>query len=686
MKISLSWLSDYVDVDLPIREFLERLTMIGLVAERTETLPSGDAVLEVETYANRPDTLGHLGVAREVATMLGKPLKSPAWPLVEDSVRTADLIDVQVPDEDLCPRYCGLIVRGVKVGPSPDWLRSRIEAMGLRPISNVVDATNCVLFGAGQPIHAFDLAKIGGGRILVRRAKKGERIKTLEGRDVVLGPEMLVIADERRPMAIAGVMGGEETSVTEGTTDIFIESACFDPVSIRKTRKALEMLTDASYRYERGADISFAPAGAVMTASILCGFGGKVSREMIDVYPRPRKAKEIVLRSKRVADLLGVEVGDDLIDRTLASLGFETKGRQAGAWQVQVPFHRVDIEREADLVEEIARFFGYDRIPVIVPALEVIEPVPSDREKLRKLDERLFHYGFDEVINSSFADPAAESLLATGRRPVEVRNPISSRASCLRTTLLGGLLENAAWNRNRGAEGVHIFETGNVYAWNENRTVEEPALGLLSTGPVGVPQWASKPRPADIFYLKGAIVSALSALRYDPILFVAEPHAFFDEDLSLALLYKGNAIGRMGRVREATLEFAGVRGPVFAAEIDLGALFDKQSRPFEYVPLPKFPAIVRDLSFLVDRTVPFREIMQAIEKLAVPHLEEFSVVDHYSEGSIPKGRKSLSLRFTYRDGKATLTSEDADKAEQRIVKALRAAFKIQLREGGPDER
>jgi phenylalanyl-tRNA synthetase beta chain len=683
MKISLSWLREFVDVDLPLRELVDRLTMIGLVPAGTETLPSGDVVLDLETYANRPDTLGHLGVAREVATMLGLPLKTPAWSLVEDSARTAELVEVQVPDDDLCPRYCGLVVRGVKVGPSPDWLRTRIEAMGLRPISNVVDATNFVLFGMSQPIHTFDLNKVGGRKVVVRRAKKGETIRTLEGKDAALGPDMLVIADEKKPMAIAGVMGGEESGISDATTDIFIESACFDPVSIRKTRKALDMQTDASFRFERGTDVSFAPQGAVITASILCGFGGKVTREIIDVYPKPRKAKEIVLRRKRVADLLGIEVGEEFISRTLESLGFEALGRQAGVWRVRVPLFRVDIEREADLIEEVARFFGYDKIPSLVPDIAVLEPVLTERERMRKLEERLFHFGFDEVINPSFADPAAEAVLAAGRRAVEIRNPISVKASSLRTTLLGGLLENAAWNRNRGLEGVHIFEVGNIYSWKEDRTAEDLTLGLLSTGPLAPASWAAKPRPADVFHLKGAVESALGALRYDPIVFVEEPHPFFDDGLALVLRYKGDPVGRMGRVRDAALGISGVRGPVFAAEIDLGVLFGKQPRPFEYVPLPKFPAVVRDLSFLVERRVPYREIKAVIEKLSVAHLEEFGVVDHYAGDSIPKDRKSLSLRFTYRDSKATLTTEDVDKAEQKIVKALTAAFNIQLREGGP---
>jgi len=681
MKISLNWLKDYVDVDVPLRELLERMTMIGLVVESREER-NGDVILDVETYANRPDTLGHLGMAREIGAMLRSPLKEQTWPLTELPARTSELVDVQILDEDLCPRYCGVVVKGVKTGPSPDWLRTRIEAMGLKPISNIVDVSNYVLFATAQPIHTFDLARIAGPRILIRRAKKGEAIRTLDGKDVALQPEMLVIADEKKPVAIAGVMGGEDSEVTEGTQDVFIESAYFDPASVRKTRKALDLQTDAAYRFERGADISFAPQAALMAASLLTQFGGKVSREPADVYPRPRKPKEIVLRSRRIGDLLGVEVDDAFVERTLADLGFGLKTGPNGLWRVQVPFFRVDIEREADLIEEIARFFGYDKIPVVIPPFEILETVPSDKDRILKLSEGLFRFGFDEVINQSFADPEREAVLRSGKTPVEIRNPISTKASLLRTTLLGGLLENTAWNRNRGQEGVHIFEVGNIYSRNESAAAEEQTLGLSTTGPLGGPTWRGKPAETDFFHLKGALESALENLRYAPPVFEAAASPFFEDDFSLAVSYKGQTVGRLGQVHSRLLDLYSVRGPVYAAEVSLELLFGKQPRPFEYAPLPRFPSVVRDLSFLVDRDVPYQGIKQALEKLGLTFLEDFEVIDHYAGGNIPKDKKSLSLRFTFRNPKATLIAEDVDKAEQKIIKSLKTAYKIQPREGG----
>jgi phenylalanyl-tRNA synthetase beta chain len=682
MKISMNWLREYVDVDLPVRELVDRLTMIGLVCETWESR-GDDAVLDLETYANRPDTLGHLGVARELAAALGLPLKEPAWPLVHLPEPTSCLAEVQIDDPDLCPRYTGLVVRGVKIGPSPEALRKKIEAMGLRSTSNIVDVSNVVLFATGHPIHAFDLGRLSGGRIVIRRARKGESIRTLDGKQVALAPEMLVIADEKRPVAIAGVMGGEETGITENTQDVFIESAVFDPVSIRLTRRALDLQTDASYRYERGVDIAFAPQAAVMAASLMAQFGGRVSQGILDVYPKPRKPKEIVLRAKRVSDLLGVAVEPGFIEKTLADLGFGLKVKSQGHWHVAVPSFRVDIEREADLVEEVARFFGYDKIPSILPSFEVLDPIPSEKDRIDRLSTQLFHHGFDEVVNQSFADPEREAAFITDAAPVALRNPFSVHASVLRTSLVPGLLQNAAHNRNRGAEGVHVFEVGNVYFRpGETGAVEECRLGLLSTGPLGGPHWKVKPEQTSVHRLKGAVEAAFEALRYTPLAFERAGHPFFEEGAAVAVVYKGERIGILGRVRASLLALDEIKGPVFAAEISLGWLLAKQPLPFAYAPLPKLPAVVRDLSFLVDRARPYQEIRLAVERTSAPHLESFDVVDRYDGPNVPEGLTSLTLRFVFRSPKATLQAEEVDRSERKIVKALKTAFEIRLREGG----
>jgi phenylalanyl-tRNA synthetase beta chain len=683
MNISLNWLREYVDVEIPLKELLDRLMMIGLICEKWTEGPNGDVVLDIETYANRPDTLGHLGMAREVAALLGRPLKEQVYPRVEFPARTAEIVDVQVLDEDLCPRYTGLVVKGVKIGPSPEPLRAKIEAMGLKPINNVVDISNIVLFATGQPIHAFDLAKVAGPRVVVRRAKKGETLRTLDGKDVKLLPDMLVIADEKRPLAVAGVIGGEASGISESTRDVFIESAVFEPASIRRTRKALEIQTDACYRFERGADIGFAPQAAIFAASLMTAFGGRVSKEIVDIYPKPKKTKEIVLRSRRTADLLGLSVPEEFIEKTLTDLGFSLNSSTRGSWRVQVPTFRVDIEREADLIEEIARFYGYDKIPSVVPPFQVLDPVHTDRVRIGILSQQMFHFGFDEVVNASFADPEKERVLGSDRRPVEFRNPFSVHAAILRTTLLGGLLENLRHNRNHGADSVHIFEVGRIFSWaNETDQAEESALGALSAGPTGLPHWKDHPEAANFPHLKGAVESALEALRYVPLAFESVGHAFYEEGSAVALLYKGERLGVLGRVRESVLEAYGISGPVFAAEIELGLLLGKKAGVFAYEPAPKVPAVVRDLSFLVDRGLAYQDIKSALERADIPHLESFDVIDRYAGPHIPADKTSLSIRFVFRNPRATLLTEDADRSELKILKTLKSTFEIQLREGG----
>jgi phenylalanyl-tRNA synthetase beta chain len=684
MKISLAWLRDYVKVDIPVQELVDRMTMIGLVAESVESR-ADDVVLDVETYANRPDLLGHLGVAREVAAMLGLPLEAPAWPIDELDETTEAVTAVDVKDAGLCPRYCGIVVRGLKVGPSPDWLRRRLEAIGLRPLNNVVDVTNYVLFATGQPIHAFDFGKLAGSRIVVRRARSGETLKDLEGRSLALDTDTLVIADEARPAALAGVIGGEATAVSISTQDVFIESANFDPVSVRLTAKRLGLSTDASYRFERGADPGFPPQAALMAASLLTRMGGKATRGVLDVCPRPAKPRSVILRHARIGELLGVDVPAGLVEDVLPRLGFKVRRSSNNSWRVEVPSFRVDIDREADLVEEVARFYGYDRIPSVpTPARSFEPPSARRRDRVRHLRTVLFGQGFDEVINWSFADPEKESLLGNGRAPVGIRNPLSTRASVLRTSLVMGLLENAAWNLNRGLDGVHIFEVGNVYFLNGETPEERLTLSLLSMGLRPGPGWEGKPAPADFFALKGAVEAVLSALRYEPFSYQPVGHPYFQEGRSVTVLYKGQEAGRLGLLRKATAAAYGLEHDVFAAELDIGPLFKKQPRAFRYVPVPKFPAVSRDLSFLVDASVGFQDIQNVLGRLAPPLLEDYELIDRFSGEALGPGQVSLSIRFRYRHPKRTLLAEEVERVEQEIVSQLKSSLAIQLREGKID--
>jgi phenylalanyl-tRNA synthetase beta chain len=682
MKISLDWLTEYLDGDISARTAVEALERIGLMVEGREE-KDGDVILEIETYSNRPDTLGHLGMARELAAALGLRLKERNWPLSELTVRTADLADVQILDADLCPRYCGVVVEGVKVGPSPAWLQKRLESMGLHPINNVVDVTNYVLFSTSHPIHAFDLDKITGARVIIRRAKKGERLLCLDGTDLSLAPDMLVIADEAKPIAVAGVIGGQASAVTEATKDIFIESAYFNPVSVRLTRKAANLQTDASYRFERGADISFPPQAALMAASLLTQFGGRSSREPVDVFPLLPKKKEIILRQRRITELLGVEVGEAFVQKTLADLELGVELQQPGIFRVKAPSWRVDLDREADLIEEVARFYGYEKVPSVVPPLQVVAPIPDkSREKLGRVRPLLFHYGFNEVVNFSFSDADKERLLATGFEAIEIRNPISARASLLRTSILGGLLETAAWNKNRGLDAIQIFETGNIYYRDERGCRERLTLGLLSSGMREEPHWRQKSREVNFFHLKGVCEALLLQLRYEPFSFEKAEHPCFEPGSGLALAYKEEKVGYLGQVAGRLTDVFDLKQTVYAAEIDLELLFGKQPKPFTYEAVAKYPAIIRDVSLLVPLDVSYQDICKAIEKVPLPILEEARLISQYFGESNPKDKKSLSFRFIYRHPQRTLLAEEVDRAEQQVLIQLRRAFGAQLREGG----
>jgi len=682
MKISYEWLKEYLDLNVSPEELAECLNRIGLMVESFEK-SGGDTVYEIETYANRPDTLGHLGVARELATLLDLPLKAKKWTFPELEQKTADLVDIQVLDPQLCPRYCGLVVKGVRLGPSPDWLRKKLEAVGLRPINNVVDVSNYVCFALGQPIHTFDLHKLAGQRIIVRRARKGEIITTLDGQKVELNPQMLVIADESRPVAIAGVIGGEDSGITESTTDIFIESANFDPVSVRITAKLLGLSTDASYRFERGADINAAPEGARMAAALLSQFGGRTSKEMLDVYPLQKKTRSVTLRLKRITELLGTEIPADFVTNTLSRLGLKLKEERNNVWSVEIPSFRIDLEREADLVEEIARFYGYDRIPSEVTPVKSFDlpPVERKRDRIWKAKEILFHHGFDEVINFSFADPEKEKLWQTSCQPIALKNPISARFSILRTSLLPGLVETASWNFNREAQGVHVFEVGNVYFWEEEgeKHREELRLGILTSGVREAQTWMSPGRETDFFVLKGAVEALIHYLGYDHLSFEQVDHAFFEPEHGLKIMLKNEPVGFLGLIRSEISRTYELEQPVYGAEVNLQMILQKPARTFTFKPVPRFPGVSRDLSFLVDGNITYQEVYQQLQKLNVPYLEGFEIYDRFKGKSIPADKISFSVRFYFRHLSRTLQTEEIDRAMLDITSQLKSSLKIQLR-------
>lgn len=682
MKISIDWLKDYVAVDEPYATLVDKLNNLGLKVVDWEER-DGDAVFELSTYSNRPDTLGHIGIARELSPVLGKQLKEPELPLVEENKSITDFFDVQVWNEELCPRFCSRIVTGMQVGPAPEWMQRRLRMIGVEPVNNIVDTAHYVLFATGYPIFVYDLAKLRGSKIIVRTAQKDEAVLHLDDKKIELSSDMLVIADEKMPVALAGIKSGKMVKITEKTSAVLLESAYFDPAAIYQTCQKTGLFTDASFRYERGMDITSPPQALRMAASLLAAQGGKPQQGMLDIFSRPRKAKTVILRKHRITEFIGIELEQDFIERVLTGLGFKMELQQPEIWRVQVPSFRLDIEREADLIEELARFYGYEKIPAQLPAMFSSYPITEEKRKLAQgLRRLLFHEGFDEVVNSSFFDPEKEVIFHTELKAVEIQNPLSPKTALMKTTLIGGLLENLAWNWNRGAEGVHIFETGKVFFQKDEDFVEQQTLALATAGIIGSKHWQQQTEKTDYYSLKGSCEALLYYLGFTPVSFTPAEHVFFYSGHSVAIKAKGKQIGILGLLRESILEAYSLKEKVWAAEIDLEALFEMQPQMFHYTPVSKFPSVVRDVTFIADLGITFQEIKTAMAGLSMPNLEKFEFIDRFEGSVIPRGKVSLSLRFTFRDLNKTLQAAAVDNLLKRIIKNLQNTFNFQLREGG----
>jgi phenylalanyl-tRNA synthetase beta chain len=680
MKVSVNWLKELIDLDCSDHELIESLNKIGLMVEETVE-KEDDLILDIETYPNRPDTLGHLGIARELSIVFKKPLKelnlSINW--LEESVN--DFIEINIKDESLCQRYVGAIVKEIKVGDSPNWLRKRLEYLGLRSINNVVDVTNYVLMLTGHPIHAFDLDKIEDKKVIIRKAHPGEKILTLEEKVEELSPDMLVIADSKKPIAIAGVIGGEESGVKEKTKNVLIESAYFDPVSIRKTSKRLGLITEASYRFERGADIEFPPQAAKIAVSLLSSFGGKVANGMIDEYPVQSKRKTIVLRIPKVFNVIGIVIGKNFIEDVLNFIGCEITKTNPDVWHVQIPSHRVDLEREIDLIEEIARFYGYENIPSELPVLKITENTfNSKRERINQIKNYMTSLGYDEVINYSFTDPGKDDLFRNNKNPIEVRNPISVYSSRMRTNLLNGLLQNIVWNINRGAEKINIFEIGKIYYWLDEAPKEELFLAIAGTGIYKKKHWKEEKKEMDFFVLKGVVEALIEKLKYIPYSFEKENCEFLEPDFSLKINIKGEKAGFLGLIKEDIRKKYEINQKVFVAEINLDSMLNKSLPLIKFNAFSKFPSIVRDISFVINKEIPYGEIENELEKIAPPILKDFELYDYYSGPSIPSDKISMTIRFIYSHLGKTLSAEEVQVVHNRIIESLKNRFGIKLRE------
>jgi phenylalanyl-tRNA synthetase beta chain len=661
-------------------------------ADLVEYLGLDDTMFEIEITPNRPDALSVRGLAREVAVLTGAALRPPLTDVREGGVDVTGLAAVEILDPDLCPRYAARAIVGLTIRPSPPWLAQRLRAAGLRPINNAVDATNYVLWELGQPLHAFDLDTLTERRIVVRRARLGERLITLDGRDRALAPDMLMICDAARPVAVGGVMGGADTEVAHRTTAVLLESACFQPGSIRRTARALGLSTEAAYRFERGTDIEGVVAALDRAAQLIADLGGgTLARGVIDVYLAPASPTRLTLRPDRVRRLIGAAPGCPDMARILRGLGFDVE-ESGSVLAVTVPSFRRDIVQEDDLVEEVVRIWGYDKIPLTLNPgnQQSVVRRPGTLRVARSVARALTGAGLTEVITYAFVDPdrLKEMGGGDGGDLIALQNPLSRERSVMRPALAPGLLEVVSSNLSRQITDVRVFEIGNAFGPHRPEDGDRPAheelwAGLALTGLRHPRAWHTLPAAVDVYDAKGAVMRALVAVGVPGVevrpLTVETGPRYLEAERASAIVLDGSPIGWFGEVAAAAREAFDLPHPVFLAEISLSALAGRPVVTPTFRPLPRFPAVQRDLAVVVDAAVTAGAIEAAIRALGVPHLVRVALFDVYQGSQIAPGRRSLAWNLTFQAVDRTLTDEEVNALHGRIVEEISRRFGAEIR-------
>ena len=656
-----------------------------------------DAIIEIGLTANRVDAASHIGVARDIYAYLkhnGLPceFKMPDLSAWADSDE-GEAIPMEVTAADGAPRYTGTTIRGVKVAPSPEWLQKKLLSIGLRPINNIVDITNFVLHEVGQPLHAFDAAKITGNKVVVRRAEEGEKFVTLDGVERTLSAADLMIANAEKPMCLAGVFGGEESGVTESTVDVFLESAYFNPVSIRKSSKRHGLKTDASFRYERGADplvVEYAAKRAALLIQELAG--GKIEGRMQQFYPEAIEKKVVELDYNRIENFVGKKLGHDVIEEILTSLAYEFVEKTENGAKVAVPSYMIDVYRECDIVEEILRIYGYNNIELPqAMRMSVNAPQKPEQEQVRKtIADFLAANGFVETMNNSLTKSDYYAKLKTfpEDKCVRIMNPLSSDLNVMRQTLILNGLEVIAYNINRQITNIKTFEYGSVYSFNpemDGKTLdsyEEHTCYAMFMSGQPEKSWRVDPGKGNYFQLKGYLELLLKRFGCDiySLQTEAAPADLFSEGLSYSLPGSGQPLAVMGTIAPARLKQFGIKQPVFAAEINWPAFFTLIKRnKIKYSELPKFPEVRRDLALLLDESVTYADLRKSALRVGKKLLKQVSLFDVYRGDKIAEGKKQYALSFVLQDLEKTLTDNDVEKVMSKLLATFQNEFGATLR-------
>jgi phenylalanyl-tRNA synthetase beta chain len=673
MIVSVDWLSDYVRMDLPPEEIAQRLTMAGLNLESVEPV-DGDTAIDLEVTSNRPDCLGHIGIAREIGVLTRQEVRIPEADLPEGRTPASNAVSVTIECSDLCPAYTARVLRGVKIGASPEWMQRRLRAIGVTPINNVVDATNYVLMECGQPLHAFDLGKLGGGRIIVRRARAGETLKAIDHREYPLSADTCVIADAVRPVAIGGVMGGADTEITPHTRDILIEVANFQPLSIHHTARSLRLHSPSSYRFERRVnDQQLDWASRRCCELILASGGGEVLAGSVVAGGIPAwRPGPVRLRRARISRVLGIDVPWDEALGILERLGLERIDAATEAAGFRPPSWRRDLTREIDLIEEVARIHGYDRIPEDRP----IPTVAGTRSRAERIDERirsvLTAAGFSEAVTFSFTTPDVQRTFT--RHPEAERLAIAPSAGdygdTLRSTLIPSLVACRGENARRGNLDVELFEIARAYLHSD------------ASDPLGQPRRIGIVGGRSYLELRGVLECLARSVRRSAEVSVRPSDiAQFIPGRGAEVWLKDAPWGVLGELdREADgLRELKLRDAVTVAELDVQPLLDASELVPQVQPISEFPPISRDLNFVLDETCTWAGLESVVREAAGPQLETVRFVEQYRGQHIPAGKKSYVLTLSYRAADRTLTSEEVDAAQQSVIAACRSQFGAELR-------
>jgi phenylalanyl-tRNA synthetase beta chain len=694
MKFTFTWLKEFVEIDAAPNELSELLTMAGLEVESITPLSGLDAdandwVFEISVTPNRGDCLSVLGIAREVAALTGKPLNDSSSDMQAKVTQCLGAVGIKIVNPELCSRYSAMVVENVRIGQSPNWMQHRLEACGFRSVNNVVDVTNYVMVGVGQPLHAFDLDRLISGQIVIRQSSGEKEFVALDGVKRELTDGDLLICDGNTPIALAGIMGGKNSEVTAATRRVLLESAHFDPTAIRRTAKRLGLHSEASHRFERGVD----PAGTVSAANRAAQLtskhaGGSVSAGVLDSYPRPAQPPSILLRQDRIEKLLGVKIAPAEAETILTALALKTKkGAEEGTWVVVPPTSRSDLTREADLIEELARLYGYQKMPTTLP---VLRPTASKADYQltweRKLRSFLAGEGLVEVINLPFTNETLNhtfSGLWNGPgAPVAVLNPLVKESAEMCLSLLPGLIENLRVNLAQKTEGFFAYHLGKVFCLRTNGEVEEKqSLGGLLYGSRTRKGLRSADGPLSFTLLdcKGIIEGILDLFHLrESIVWSRGNVAVLHPGRSAELLRDDEKVGYMGESHPDLNDQFGL-SPLLAFELDFEKLLQYSPRQIRASSLPRYPVVERDFALVVDQAVPSQQIITCINELGQNLIKGIEIFDEYRGDSIPHGKKSLAYKIFYRADDRTLTDSEVNTMHQQVLEHIGKLFQAQRR-------